>query len=115
MEDLNGKVVLIVEDEAPLANAVKLMLKNNEMNAVIASSADEAEGLLKKYQHVRAIWLDHYLLGGRDGLHFLASIKNDDSKYKDIPVFVVSNTATQDKGEAYLRLGAKKFYTKANY
>jgi CheY-like chemotaxis protein len=60
------------------------------------------------------IWLDHYLIGREDGLDFVAEVKND-KKWRKIPIFVVSNTASQEKLGAYMSLGVKKYYIKANY
>ena len=64
---------------------------------------------------VDAIWLDHYLFGKGNGLDFVTTIKQEGSKWKNIPVFVVSNTATPEKVNSYLRLGVNKYYTKADH
>lgn len=114
MAEENNPIVLIVEDEIPLSNAIKTKLEAAGMNPIAVQSASQAEELLEANKEVRAIWLDHYLLGGVDGLQFLARIKQEGSAWRDVPVFVVSNTATQDKVEAYMQLGAEKFFTKAH-
>jgi response regulator of citrate/malate metabolism len=59
------------------------------------------------------IWLDHYLLGKENGLDFVSWCKNEEKQYKNIPIFVVSNTATPEKVQTYLRLGINKYYVKA--
>ena len=45
----------------------------------------------------------------------ISKIKEENSAWKNIPIFVVSNTAGDDKKHAYLNLGANKFYTKSNF
>lgn len=45
----------------------------------------------------------------------MATLKNEGSKWKDVPIFVVSNTASADKVQSYLQLGVNKYYTKADY
>ncbi|MBU2229586.1 hypothetical protein KJ810_04220, partial [Patescibacteria group bacterium] len=45
---------------------------------------------------------------------FVTKIK-ENNRWKSIPVFVVSNTASHEKLRAYLQLGVKKYYTKADY
>ncbi len=59
------------------------------------------------------IWLDHYLLGKESGLDFVVWCKEEAADYKNIPIFVVSNTATPEKIQTYLRLGINKYYVKA--
>jgi CheY-like chemotaxis protein len=81
---------------------------------VTARKVKQAVNFLKDLEKVDFIWLDHYLLGQEDGLDFVARIKNDE-EYKNIPIVVVSNTASNEKVKSYLRLGVDKYYTKADY
>lgn len=109
----NNKVILVVEDEKPLQEAIRIKLEKNEFDVVTARSVEQAINLLNELKKVDVVWLDHYLLGKEDGLDFVAQIKNTDG-WKNIPIFVVSNTASEEKVEAYLALGVNKYYTKAN-
>lgn len=111
----NKQTILVVEDERPLAEAIKIKLKLNNFEVVTASSVDSALNFLKDNVVVDAIWLDHYLLGKENGLDLVSLIKNDGSKWKSIPVFVVSNTASADKVGAYLKLGVNKYYAKSDF
>lgn len=116
MDDtLNSKVILVVEDERPLAEAIKTKLVISGCDVVTARTVEQALGYLKESVKIDAVWLDHYLLGKENGLDFVAKIKEDGSQWKEIPIFVVSNTVSPEKVQTYLRLGANKFYTKANY
>lgn len=105
--------ILVVEDETPLLKAIGDKLKRSEFQVVTARTSDEAISALEDKKEIEVIWLDHYLLGKEDGLTFLARLKNS-PEWKKIPVFVVSNTASDDKVQSYMRLGADKFYTKAD-
>lgn len=107
------KKVLIVEDEKPLQLAVKMKLEKKSVDTLTARSGDEAWRHLKQDPDIGAIWLDHYLLGDVSGLDIAARVK-DDENLKKIPIFVVSNTATDDKVQSYLHLGVDKYYTKAH-
>ena len=109
------KNVLIVEDETPLLEAIKKKLEINDFSTISARSVEQAMNYLNDGVEIDAIWLDHYLLGKKTGLDFVAKIKEDNSKWKHIPVFLVSNTASSDKKIAYLQLGINKYYTKAEY
>lgn len=107
------KSVLVVEDEKSLLNAAKLKLEKAGLEVLTASRVDDAVKIIKQKNHVDVIWLDHYLLGDKNGLDFVVKIKSQDN-WKKIPIFLVSNTATSDKVESYLRLGIHKYYTKSN-
>ncbi|OGC54171.1 hypothetical protein A2797_00070 [candidate division WWE3 bacterium RIFCSPHIGHO2_01_FULL_48_15] len=107
------KVVLIVEDELPLLNAIKTKLEAEGFDTVSARTADEAYNFLKDIK-VDLIWLDHYLLGVQNGLNLAVKIKAQ-KDWKNIPIFVVSNTADPEKVREYLRLGVTKYYPKIEY
>ncbi len=113
MSTMDKKIILVVEDETPLLDAVKIKLEKYEFSAVTARTVDQALGYLKDLPKVDAIWLDHYLLGSESGLDFIAKIKEGESSWHKIPIFVVSNTASPDKVQSYLELGVKKYYIKA--
>lgn len=107
-------VILVVEDEKPLQEAIKIKLEKNDFEVVTARAVDQALGFMEDLARVDVIWLDHYLLGKDNGLDFVVKLKNDE-KWKMIPIFVVSNTASADKVKTYLELGVEKYYTKADF
>lgn len=110
------KIILVVEDEKPLAEAVSAKFKIKGFQVVTARAVEQAKNYVTDLKRIDAIWLDHYLLGKEDGLDFVAWCKGDDNKkFKTIPIFVVSNTASPDKVATYLSLGVKDYYIKANY
>lgn len=110
----NQKTVMVIEDEKPLVEAIRTKLEKNGFTVVTGRSVKQALEFLEEGVKIDAIWLDHYLLGLENGLDLMAKMKEEKSKYKKIPIFVVSNTATPDKIQSYLRLGANKYYTKAD-
>jgi len=108
------KTILVVEDEKPLLEVVEKKLSLSGFEVVTAREVNQAVNYLKELPHVDCIWLDHYLFGDKNGLDLVAIIKNN-PKWKNIPIFVVSNTASAEKVNTYLHLGIQKYYTKANY
>ena len=110
----DAKIVLVVEDERPLVEVIRTKLEKNGFEVVTARTAEQALNYLEDIERIDLIWLDHYLLGKEDGLDFIAKCKEDGSPCKNIPIFVVSNTASADKVQSYLRLGAIKYYIKAD-
>lgn len=107
------KTILVVEDELPLLGAVSDKLAKSGFEVVTARSVEQAKNHVQDIPGIDVIWLDHYLLGKEDGLDFITWCKVDGSQCKNIPIFVVSNTASPDKVQSYLRLGAEKYYVKA--
>ena len=111
---IENKTILIVEDEKPLLEAVKIKLESVGFSVVTARTAEQAIGYVQDLPKVDAIWLDHYLLGKETGLDFVAKLKNHED-WKKIPVFVVSNTASPDKVKTYISFGVTKYYAKIDY
>ena len=107
------KTVLVVEDEEALQQAIKLKLEKEGIKVFTAKKVSDAIKILKKQKTVNVVWLDHYLLGKENGLDFVVKLKSKD-EWKKIPIFVISNTATHDKIDSYLKLGIHKYYTKSN-
>ncbi len=112
---LSDKVILIIEDEEALYKAIKKKLDNLGCNTLTARSVKQALDYLEEGVQVDAVWLDHYLLGGESGLDFVVKVKEPDSPWHNIPVFVISNSSSGDKVEAYLKLGVSKYYVKAEH
>lgn len=107
------KTVLVVEDERPLLEAIKLKLEKNGFSVVTARNVEQARDYLEEIESIQLIWLDHYLLGKESGLDLFVELKSDESKWKHLPVFVVSNTVSDEKIQSYLKLGAEKYYVKS--
>jgi len=107
-------IILVVEDEMPLQNAIRMKMEKNDFSVVTARNVDQAKNHLQDLPRIDVIWLDHYLLGTETGLDFVAWLKEQPT-FKAIPIFVVSNTASADKVKTYLSLGVEKYYTKSNF
>jgi DNA-binding response OmpR family regulator len=112
MVDEATYTILVVEDEKPLIVAIKTKLEKNGFDVVTARTAEQAWNHLDEGVEVDALWLDHYLLGKDTGLDLLVRLKNA-AKWKALPIFVVSNTASPDKRQAYIEFGVDKYFVKA--
>jgi DNA-binding response OmpR family regulator len=109
------KTILVVEDERPLSDAIKAKLEKSGFAVVTARTVDQTLSYLEDIGTVDAVWLDHYLLGKEDGLDFVTKIKVPNGRWNHLPIFVVSNTASPDKVQSYIRLGINKYYTKSDH
>ena len=114
-KNTDEKTILVVEDERPLAEAIKAKLIKSGFAVVTSRTVQQTLDYLEDIGAVDAIWLDHYLLGKENGLDFVTKLKAHDGRWKNIPIFVVSNTASPDKVQSYIRLGINKYYTKADH
>lgn len=106
--------VMVIEDETLLLQAISKKLKLSGIEVISCSSGQQALDYLKSFEELPdAIWLDYYL---RDvnGLEFMHKVK-ENQKWANIPVIVVSNSASAEKVDNMLALGAKKYLLKAQY
>ena len=57
------KIILVIEDEIPLLNAIKIKLEKSGFDVVTARTVEQAWNHLQDIKNIDAVWLDHYLLG----------------------------------------------------
>ena len=107
------KIILVLEDEDLLLQAISKKLKLSGYGVVSCTQGKQALDYLASIEKKPdAIWLDYYL-GDMNGLEFMKFVK-DNPLWKDIPVMIVSNSAGEEKVHNMLALGAKKYILKAN-
>ena len=101
--------VLIVDDEASYRRAVSDILERSRLEVRYAADALEAMEVLRSWQP--DVLLLDVMMPGVSGLALLRRLRGD-SKWKDLPVVIVSALAQkqdQDAGEA---AGASAYLTK---
>lgn len=131
-----SKTILVVEDERPLLKVIQEKLEKegvqvitsrsverafsadlaaNAAGGISMSSVEIALNHLEDLEKVDAVWLDHNLLGSENGLDFVTALKGNGGHWKEIPIFVVSNTADPALISAYAKLGVHDYYVKAEH
>ncbi len=131
-----NRTILVIEDEKPLLQVVKMKLEKEGFHVLTSRSVDDAFAsplvedasgtinlgsvekalkYLEELEQVDAIWLDHNLLGNEDGLHFVTKFKANGGRWSKIPIFVVSNTSDSDLVKTYASLGVPHYYIKAEH
>lgn len=106
--------VLVVEDEELLLQAISKKLSSQGIEVVTSTSATQAMDYLKNLDGLPdAIWLDYYL-PDMNGLDFVKELKKEE-KWSEIPVVVVSNSASDEKKNSMLALGVDKYVLKAQH
>ena len=101
--------ILVVEDERPLAHALKLKLSNHGLDVTIAS--DGNEGLKAALSGGYDLILLDLLLPGIDGFAILEQIHSKKSK---TPIVVLSNLGQPEDQQRAKELGAVQYCVKAN-
>lgn len=133
---MKNKTILVIEDEKSLLEVVKTKLEKSGFNVITSRSVTDAFGMplsedktgaitltsvekalkhLNELEQVNAIWLDHNLIGEEDGLDFVTKLKANGGKWSEVPIFVISNTSDPELVKTYAKLGANKYYIKAEY
>lgn len=111
----NEKTILVVEDERPLVEAIQTKLEHNGFIVVTARTVDQGLSYLEEIKTIDAVWLDHYLPGEKSGLDFVAQLKSAGNKWSKLPIFIVSNTASNGNVKSYMKLGVSKYCVKADH
>ena len=107
-------IVMVIEDEELLLQAITKKLKLNNMDVIACSNGHQAIDQFKNLKNKHgAIWLDYYL-GDMDGINFMEKLRSH-KELANIPVLVVSNSASPDKVHRMLALGAKEYFIKAEH
>ena len=114
MTETNQQTVLVLEDERQLAMVVHDALTKRKFHPIVAQTISDGLLQLENLGTVDVIWLDHYLLGTGNGIDFVVKVKNH-PEWRNIPIFVVSNTASVGNIRSYIQLGVNNYYTKADY
>ena len=110
MKEQSKKVILVIEDELPLLEAIVAKGDRAGFEMISARSIAEGKRFLKDVEHVDAVWIDHFLPGGL-GLELVQAMRAHPD-WKSIPVFLVTNAIEPDIINKYLKAGIQQYYTK---
>jgi CheY-like chemotaxis protein len=105
--------IMVVEDEPLLLKAIVHKLNLSDIIALPFHSGQQALKQLESSNIPNAIWLDYYLKD-INGLDFATAVKQH-RLWANVPIVVVSNSASPDKIESMLALGVKNYLLKAEY
>lgn len=106
--------IMVVEDEVMLLEAIVKKLALENIDVVSSVSGKQALEYLESLTiPPDGIWLDYYLKD-MNGLEFMEELKKH-PVWAKIPVVVVSNSASPDKVNRMIALGAKEYLVKSDY
>ncbi|MFH1455263.1 MAG: response regulator [bacterium] len=111
MTNLNGKRILLVEDDNFLSELLSKKLVENGVIIIRAENGEEAIKIVKSNPKFDLILLD-LMLPKIGGFEVMEAI-NADEKIKGAPIIILSNLGQKNDVKKSVSLGAKKFLVKA--
>ncbi|MHA1977894.1 MAG: response regulator [Candidatus Hodarchaeales archaeon] len=103
--------VLIIDDEIDAVELLSLILSKNGFTAEKTYKADDARELLDKTERLPDVIILDVKLPGTDGLTFCQELQNN-SRYQNIPVILVSAMCFENDIEQGFAAGAKDYILK---
>lgn len=102
------KVAMIIDDDADFAHAMSDVLEINGITSHIASTGDEANGLLKEFPEIGVVLSDIKLENedGTDVLHHLKNVR------PDLPVIMITAYADLDSAINSVKFDAYDYLKK---
>jgi len=109
----NKKTVLVIEDQELLLSLLQDELTAVGHRALVGTTGEEGLRVLEEAGgNVALIFLD-LILPKMDGFAVLKQLKSD-SRFKDIPVVVLSNLGEEENIKRATELGAVEYFIKAD-
>jgi two-component system phosphate regulon response regulator PhoB len=106
MQDIK---VLIVDDEAPIRDMLRMALELADFTCIEADSAQRAHAAI--VDHAPNLILLDWMLPGSTGIELLRRLKRDDAT-KDTPVIMLTAKVEEDNKIQGLEVGADDYVTK---
>jgi PleD family two-component response regulator len=106
--------VMIIEDEELLLKVIEKKLNSEGIKFHSVKTGKEAlDHLLKVKTLPDLIWLDYYL-PDMNGLELMKKLR-ELTKFDEIPVLVISNSANDETVAKMMELGIREYIIKAEY
>ncbi|MBV8425226.1 MAG: response regulator, partial [Candidatus Eremiobacteraeota bacterium] len=107
---LDGKTVLIVDDDSRNIFALKTMLEEYRLNVLTAESGMQCLELLASGTHVDVVLMD-IMMPEMDGFETIRRMRADD-RMRDLPIIALTAKAMKGDRETCLAAGASEYISK---
>ncbi len=107
---LNGRKILIVDDDIRNVYALTSMLERYNMNIVISQNGRDALEILHMDQHIDLILMD-IMMPELDGYETMKTVRNLYG-YSDVPIIVLTAKAMKEDREKSIQAGATDYMSK---
>lgn len=112
MNNGKDKIILVVEDDESLGQAIVFKLERAGFSPILCTTAEKGLALLAD-KTPDFIWLD-ILLPGMSGLDFLQTLRKNPI-YQKIPVMIVTASLGQDRMKSALELNVVDVVIKSDH
>ncbi len=106
---MEGKTVLIVDDEAAIREMIRVALEMSEFDCMEAANAQEAHACI--IDHKPDLVLLDWMLPGTTGIELLRRLKREELT-RDVPVIMLTAKGEEDNKIQGLDVGADDYITK---
>lgn len=110
MKTLEGKSILVVEDDRLNVMAITATLKNYKTNILVAYNGNECLKKLHENPAIDLILLD-LMMPEKDGYATLEELKNNELT-KHIPVIILTARVVRGEKEKLIQAGASDYFEK---
>ncbi|RJQ36936.1 response regulator [Candidatus Microgenomates bacterium] len=112
---MNQKIILIVENDLGIRNLLRLILEElglEKFRGLFANNLEEARARLnRELKAPDLIFLDPDF-NQSESLLFLKELKQENSKFKNIPVTIISTKESNESKKLWQENGSNSFITK---
>ena len=113
MTALNGKKILLVEDDTFICDLYKTVLLKSGYNVIVVGDGEAALKIVEDNQF-DLILLD-IMLPKVTGLEVLKEYKKEGSSVANVPIYLLTNLGEENIIKEAYRLGASGYLLKAKY
>jgi CheY-like chemotaxis protein/methyl-accepting chemotaxis protein len=107
---LNGKTILIVDDDMRNVFALSSVLESYNVKIIIAKNGKDGIDKLHANPHINLVMMD-IMMPEMDGYQAMRLIRSE-SKYKKLPIIALTAKAMKDDREKCLAAGANEYLAK---
>lgn len=108
-----SKTILVVKNRHQFSKILKKQLEESGLDVVTARTSSQALSYLGDLKDIDSIWLDCCMLGEVESWDLLAKLKNEDAKWRRIPV-IISDVDSKGNVRVYLHFGVEKYFIKVD-